>query len=118
MSLLSSGTRRGTTLSTTASIALLASIVVSFLAASAVPTPLYSVYQAEWSFSPITTTVVFGVYAVAVLVSLLTVGSLSDHIGRRPVLLVALAVQAATMIVFATADGVPMLMLARVLQGL
>lgn len=97
---------------------LLASIVVFLLAGSSAPTPLYSIYQARWGFSPITTTVVFGVYALAVLVSLLTVGSLSDHLGRRPVLLVALAVQAVTMVVFATADGVPVLMAARVLQGL
>jgi MFS family permease len=95
-----------------------ASIVVFLLAGSSAPTPLYSVYQSEWGFSPITTTIVFGVYALAVLASLLTVGSLSDHVGRRPVLLVALGVQALTMVVFATADGVSMLMLARVLQGL
>jgi MFS family permease len=97
---------------------LLASIAVSFLAGSSAPTPLYAVYQGKWGFSPITTTIVFGVYALAVLTALLTVGSLSDHVGRRPVLITAIAVQAATMIVFATADGVPALMLARVVQGL
>jgi MFS family permease len=97
---------------------LLASIAVFFLAGSSAPTPLYSVYQSEWGFSPITTTIVFGIYALAVLVSLLITGRLSDHVGRRPVLLAAIAVQAATMVVFATADGVPMLMLARVIQGL
>jgi MFS family permease len=37
-------------------------------------------------FSPITTTIVFGVYALAVLASLLTLGRLSDYAGRRPVL--------------------------------
>ncbi len=97
---------------------LLASIVVSFLASSSAPTPLYAIYQAEWGFSPITTTIVFGIYALAVLVSLLVVGSLSDHVGRRPVLLIAIAVQAATTLVFAQADGVPALILARVIQGL
>jgi MFS family permease len=97
---------------------LLASIVVAFLAGSSAPTPLYAIYQAEWGFSPITVTLVFGVYALAVLVSLLTVGSLSDHVGRRPVLIAAILVQAATMLVFAAADGVPELMAARVLQGL
>jgi MFS family permease len=97
---------------------LLASIVVSFLAASSAPTPLYAVYQAEWGFSPVTTTVVFGVYAIAVLLSLLTLGRLSDHLGRRPILLAALAVQAAAMVVFATAHGVPELMIGRVVQGL
>ena len=95
-----------------------ASIVIFFLAGSSAPTPLYAVYQAEWGFSPITTTMVFGIYALAVLVALLVVGSLSDHVGRRPVLLVALVVQAAVMLLFAYADGVPELMLARVIQGL
>lgn len=97
---------------------LLASIVTFFLAASAAPTPLYAVYQARWGFSPITTTIVFGVYALAVLLALLTVGSLSDHIGRRPVLVVAIALQAISMLVFATATGVTELIVARVIQGL
>jgi len=101
-----------------AAFALQVSVVVAFLAASAAPTPLYALYQARWGFSPITTTIVFGVYAVAVLAALLTVGSLSDHVGRRPVLLAALAGQAAAMVVFATAAGVPELMAARVIQGL
>jgi MFS family permease len=94
------------------------SIAVTFLAGSSAPTPLYTVYQAQWGFSPITTTVVFGVYALAVLASLLVFGSLSDHIGRRPVLLVAILVQVAAMVVFATAAGVPELMAARIVQGL
>jgi len=102
----------------TATFYLLASIILFFLAGSSAPTPLYAVYQAAWGFSPITITVVFGIYAVAVLAMLLVVGSLSDHVGRRPVLLVSTLVQAATMIVFATANGVPALIVARVMQGL
>ena len=97
---------------------LLASIIVSFLAGSSAPTPLYAVYQSEWGLRPITVTVVFGVYALAVLTALLTLGRLSDHIGRRPVLLAAIAVQAVSMVVFTTADGVPALLIARVIQGL
>jgi predicted MFS family arabinose efflux permease len=95
-----------------------ASLVVSFLAASSAPTPLYAVYQASWGFSPITTTVIFGVYALAVLAALLTVGKLSDHVGRRPVLITAIAMQAVTMLVFTNASGVAELMLGRVIQGL
>jgi MFS family permease len=102
----------------TPALVLLASLVVSLLAASGAPTPLYDIYQQRWGFSPVTTTVVFGVYALAVLASLLTLGRLSDYVGRRPVLLAALAVQAASLAVFATADGVGALMLARVIQGL
>ncbi|MGK5740279.1 MFS transporter [Micromonospora sp. URMC 103] len=100
------------------SLVLLASILVSFLASSSAPTPLYGIYQQRWHFSPVTTTVVFAVYAVAVLASLLTFGKLSDHVGRRPVLLVAIAVQMASLVIFVLANGVPMLLAARVVQGL
>jgi len=96
---------------------LLASLIVSLLAASSAPTPLYASYQAQWGFTPITTTVVFGVYALAVLAALLIFGRLSDHVGRRPVLLVTLAVQAVSLVVFTTAGGVPELLAARIIQG-
>src|SRR5271155_3736628 len=82
---------------------LLASLVVSLLAGSAAPTPLYALYQRQWGFSAITTTIVFGVYAIAVLLALLVLGRLSDSVGRRPVLLAALGVQVLSMLVFATA---------------
>ncbi|WP_199723420.1 MFS transporter [Micromonospora sp. CV4] len=100
------------------SLVLLASILVSFLAASAAPTPLYGIYQERWHFSPVTTTVVFAVYALAVLASLLTFGKLSDHVGRRPVLAVAIVVQMLSLVVFVFANGVPTLLAARLVQGL
>lgn len=114
------GGRRGrlTRLSGTPALVLLASLIVSLLSASSAPTPLYAIYQQRWGFSPITTTIVFGVYALAVLASLLTLGRLSDYVGRRPVLLAALAVQVAALVVFATAGGVGELLIARVIQGL
>jgi len=94
-----------------------ASIIVFFLAASSAPTPLYGLYQAQWGFSAIVGTAVFAVYALAVLSSLLVFGSLSDHVGRRPVLFVAIGMQAIAMIVFATATGVGALAIARIVQG-
>jgi len=97
---------------------LLSSIVVSFLAGSIAPTPVYALYQAAWGFTPITTTVVFAVYALAVLASLLIAGSVSDHVGRRPVLLGSLLLQGIAMLVFCTAGGVSALLMARVMQGL
>jgi predicted MFS family arabinose efflux permease len=110
--------RRTGTLSPTVAFGLLTSILVMLLASSSAPTPLYATYQAQWGFSAITITGIFGVYAVAVLLSLLVFGALSDHIGRRPVLFTALAIQAAVMLVFAFAGGVDVLVVARVLQGL
>ena len=50
-------------------------VLMSFLAASAAPTPLYRVYQQEWGFSATLLTVVFGAYALALLTALLTAGS-------------------------------------------
>jgi MFS family permease len=94
-----------------------ASMVVSFLAASSVPTPLYATYARRFHFSPITTTVIFGAYAIAVLAALLILGRVSDHLGRRPVLLVALAVQIGAAVVLTTASGVDALLIGRVLQG-
>jgi MFS family permease len=101
-----------------AAFLLLASLTVSFLAGSSAPTPLYGVYMAEWGLTPLMVTVIFGIYALAVLVALLVAGRLSDHLGRRPVLLVATLAQAVTMIVFMTATSVTGLLVARVLQGL
>lgn len=97
---------------------LLATVTLFLLAGSSALTPLYATYQAAWGFSPITTTVVFAAYAVAVLAGLLTFGALSDHVGRRPVVLVALAAQIAAMLIFANAGGVAALFVARILQGI
>jgi hypothetical protein len=105
-------------LSEGAAFYLLASITVSFLAGPVAPTPLYALYQAQWGFSPIIVTIIFGIYAISVLTALLFVGRLSDHLGRRPVLMAAIAAQIATMVIFATASGVADLVLARIIQGL
>jgi len=103
--------------SPTAAFLLLASLTVSFLAGSSAPTPLYPVYMAQWGLSPLTITLIFGIYALAVLLALLTAGRLSDHLGRKPVLLAATLAQAATMLLFATATSAAGLLLARVVQG-
>jgi MFS family permease len=105
-------------LSGTPALLLLASLVCTMLAGSIAPTPLYALYQREWGFSPITTTVIFAIYAIAVLLALLFAGRLSDYAGRRPVLLGALAVQAVALLVYAAADGVGVLLAARIIQGL
>lgn len=93
-------------------------LLVLMLAASGVPSPLYRVYQEEFGFSDGVLTTVFGIYAVALLASLLVVGALSDHVGRRPVLVVAFLLEAVAMVLFLTSDGVGWLLTARVVQGL
>lgn len=88
------------------------------LGVSGVPAPLYGIYEREWHLSPLTTTVVFAVYAVAALVAVLVSGRISDVVGRKPVLLGAFATMIAGLIVFVFADTVPMLVLARAMHGL
>ncbi|GAA4313028.1 MFS transporter [Klenkia terrae] len=106
------------TLSRTAAFWSVAVLLVLVLAASGVPSPLYRVYAEEFGFGTGTLTLVFAVYAFALLAALLTVGALSDHVGRRPVLAVALLVEAVAMGLFFVADGVWWLLAARVVQGL
>ncbi|SEK65435.1 Predicted arabinose efflux permease, MFS family [Blastococcus sp. DSM 46786] len=95
-----------------------AGLLLLVLAASGVPTPLYRVYQEQFGFGAGVLTIVFGIYALALLAALLVVGGLSDHVGRRPVLAGGLLLQAASMVVFLSADSVGWLLAARVLQGL
>ncbi|GIG22253.1 MFS transporter [Cellulomonas chitinilytica] len=99
-------------------LGLLVALVVTFLAASAAPTPLYATYAAAWHIGPLGVTVAFGVYAVAVLVALLVLGRLSDHLGRRPVLVAGTVGQILAVVLLATADGYDALLVARVVQGL
>jgi hypothetical protein len=92
-------------------------VLVLFLAASAAPTPLYRVYQARWGFSASTLTAVFAVYVLFLLMTVLIFGSLSDHVGRRRVIITALAIDTAACILFLLAHGVGALFAARALQG-
>ncbi|WP_033219287.1 MFS transporter [Streptomyces virginiae] len=87
------------------------------MAGTTAPTPLYPVYGEEFGFSPITVTVIFAVYALGVVVGLLTFGRLSDQVGRRPVLVAATLLSVGAAGVFLTADDVAVLLVARVLSG-
>ena len=94
----------------------LAAVVAMMVGASA-PSPFYPVLQQEIGFSAGLMTTIFGVYALALLVTLLVTGSLSDHIGRRPVLAVGFLVLAASMVGFWHSDSVATLLVSRVVQG-
>jgi MFS family permease len=95
----------------------LAITLLSFLAASTAPTPLYHLYQDQLRFSAAILTLIFAVYAFSLLAALLTVGSLSDHLGRKPVIFTAVLLNALAMLLFIYADSVAWLISARVLQG-
>src|SRR3954454_15843684 len=81
------------------------------------PTPLYAVYRAEFGFSGTTLTLIFAVYTMALIPSLLVFGQLSDRIGRRPVVAGGLAVGALGLVLLAAAQSTTMLLVARAVQG-
>jgi len=105
-------------LSRPAAFGAVAAVIVLFLAASSAPSPLYVVYQQQWHFSATTLTAVFAVYVLGLLASLLVLGRLSDHLGRRPVLAAAIALEAGSLVLFLVAGNVTVLYLARLLQGI
>lgn len=88
------------------------------MAFSTVPTPLYPLYQARDGFSTLTVTVVFAVYAVGVVISLLLAGHVSDWVGRKKVLIPALSLELVAAVLFLLDPSLPVLLLARLLTGL
>jgi len=96
---------------------LAAALIGLGLFASLTPSPLYHTYVELWHFSPLTLTLVYAVYAFGVLASLLVAGRVSDEVGRRPVLLVALGMLLAATVLFMFADSASWLFAARALQG-
>lgn len=88
-----------------------------YLAAGA-PTPLLVVVQREWGFPPAVLTIAFAAYAIALLGALLVFGSLSDHLGRRPVLIGSLLVELVAMVLFVVAPDIGWVIVARVVQGI
>lgn len=85
---------------------------------SSAPTPLYHLYQELFHLSPAMITFIFGSYAFALLAALLTVGGLSDYVGRRPLILVALLFNAISLVIFLLAQSGTMLLAARIVQGI
>src|SRR6201992_153983 len=87
------------------------------MAFSAVPTPLYVLYQARDGFGSITLTLIFAMYAGGVVLSLLLAGHLSDWAGRRRMLAVAITVNLISGVIFLTWTSVPGLLVARFVSG-
>jgi len=74
---------------------------------SAVPTPLYVLYQQRDHFSTFMITVVYAVYAVGVVASLFLGGHISDWVGRKRVLVPALLVNVISAVIFILAPSLP-----------
>src|SRR3954470_4045868 len=122
MSTSSSGVRamvlRLPALSTSMSFRAAAGIAFLVFAANAAVSPLYRIYQAQFGFSAATLTSLFAIYVAALLLTLLLFGSVSDYVGRRPVMLAGLIIGAAACGLFLSAHALELLFAARALQGL
>jgi MFS family permease len=98
-------------------VAIALTFAALYLAAGA-PTPLLVVFQQQWHFPAWVLTVAFAAYAIGLVTSLPVVGSLSDHIGRRPVLIVSLVVGLLSMLMFVFASDIGWVIAARAVQGI
>ena len=99
------------------SFVVVALVFIAMSVAAAAPSPLLVVYQAQWGFPTSLLTLAFAIYTIALLVTLLVFGSLSDHIGRRPVMIAGLVVQLTAMTMFLFAPGIGIVIAARTVQG-
>ena len=106
-----------TSLANTATILIAVITAMTFAASGAAPTMLYQQYQETFGLTPFVLTIIFGAYVLSLLGALLTVGSLSDYIGRRPAILAALSLNVAAMVMFISANSAAALIAARAVQG-
>ena len=81
-------------------------------------TPLIPVYQQRFGISDGTATLLFAIYAMTVVPTMLVAGNLSDRLGRKHMLLPAMAAMTAASLVFSFTASVPLLFVGRILQGL
>lgn len=88
------------------------------MAYSAVPTPLYVLYQARDGFSTFTVTLIFAAYAVGVVAGLVLLGHVSDWVGRKTILIPALALSLVSAGIFLVWPALPGLLVARLVSGL
>lgn len=98
--------------------ALAAGVLVVMMLGGTLPIPLYVLYEQQMGFGPLGVTVVFAAYVLGTLSALVALGDLSDHIGRRKVLAIAVACAAASTALFLSATGIGLLIVARIVSGL
>lgn len=88
------------------------------MAFTTIPTPIYALYQDRDGFPTWVITVVFAAYAVGVALSLYLAGHVSDWLGRRPVVVVALGIEILSAVLFLVWNDVAGLIVARFVSGL
>jgi predicted MFS family arabinose efflux permease len=112
------GARNRFVLGRRASFWVSAGVVAHTLWTSAAPAMVYRIYAEEWHLAVTTTTAIFAIYPIVVVLTLLGFGDLSDHIGRRATMLIGLAASLAGVFAFAVAPDVIWLFAGRALMGI
>lgn len=97
---------------------LVAAVYTLVMLGGTLPIPLYALWAPRMGFEPFTTTLVFAVYALGTVLALMVFASLSDRVGRRPLLAAAVLAAATSTALFLLADDVGTLLAARFLCGL
>ena len=95
-----------------------AGIAAIALWTSAAPTVTYPLYADQWHLTTSTTTAIFAVYPIVLVVALAVFGNLSDYIGRRATMLIGLGTSFVGVLLFAVAPSVEWLFAGRALMGL
>jgi MFS family permease len=116
--LLSRSLPRGRSLPTSVAFWAVAFAYLVVMALSAVPAPLYVLYEQRDHLSSLVVTLIFAIYALGVVASLMLAGHTSDWLGRRRVLVPAVMLNAVSAAVFILWPALPGLLVARVLSGL
>jgi MFS family permease len=110
-------TRRIPTVHHNAGFWIVALTFLLVMAYSTVPTPLYPLYQQRDGFPTFVITAIFAAYAVGVIASLYLAGHVSDWLGRRRILVIAVLVSALSAVLFLMFSDVPGLIVARLVNG-
>src|SRR5580693_5289790 len=90
---------------------------ITFSSVSAAPTPIYRFYREALGLTPFTITFIFAVYSFTMIAAFLTIARLSDYVGRKPMILLALGLNAVALLLFFVAGSAETLILARAVQG-
>jgi MFS family permease len=91
---------------------------VLVLAASNFPTPLFPIYAQRYHFGAATVTLLFSVYVAALIPAMLTLGRITDRVGRRPALVAGMAITVVSSIAFAAARNIGWLFAGEIIYGI
>lgn len=91
--------------------------IFALFVSSTLLTPLYDLYRARYGLTTLVITLIYAVYVIGNLVALLFLGRLSDHLGRRPVVLAGLVLAGLSTILFLVAAGSSWLFAGRIVSG-